>query len=771
MGLEQLEAEGIISPAGPASLRVSGTAGQAGANFPVLHFRDSRGPLNGNADISWAEDFSQFALKAALGENRENYRIEGSLSGKNLAAKISGSSMKLERFLKMNAAPAVDGELVFSRDGADSIRAELSLSSLTGKIKEQEYKASAHAVLNNEELLIDGVIFRYAELEVYMPHFALSGAEGKAGARVEIDGHFGGRRLECNLSIDAGFPQLRSWQGAREALAEISGRARVETFRYGNGEPYQPFDINFSSSGGTVSASGGPRNMLRFQSDSDGNFYAGLSSPSPVRGTVAGNVKDNTINARCGDLYVDIASLFNIVPEGQGVYMTGGYVNASVDIKGSIADPEFYGTSRWTSMRIRVPAYLTQDIRPVPFNALIDGNEIRFGPVSTAVGKGAGTIGGWFRFDRWIPSIFNLDIAVPRESPVPFTFAQDRFTAHGDAAGNLNILMEDQQLNVSGELYGNNTELGVGVEEITRGGNASAINAVVDLTVITGPVVEFLYPDSRFPILRANPDMGTKIHVTADTLAQKFSVTSDVKIRGGEIFYFERSFYIRSGTLTFRENEIMFAPRLTARAEVRDRTEEGPVTISMIVDNAPLLSFTARFESNPALSQMEILGLLGQSIAGTQIDENTGLPRTFVSSPIDFFAQVLLVRHFERQVRNITRLDMFSVRTQFLQNSILMTAGLMPLPVDRNATVGNYFDNTTVFAVKYFGQDIFFQGMLSMRYDANKTTFGGLAIEPDLGLELQSPLFGIRWNFAPAHPENWFVNDNSISLDFRWSFR
>jgi hypothetical protein len=300
----------------------------------------------------------------------------------------------------------------------------------------------------------------------------------------------------------------------------------------------------------------------------------------------------------------------------------------------------------------------------------------------------------------------------------------------------------------------------------------NAANAVtVNLTITTGPVVEFLYPDSRFPILRVAPDMGTKIHVTADTLAQKFSVTSDVKIRGGEIFYFERSFYIRSGMLTLRENELMFAPRLTARAEVRDRTDEGPVTISMIVDNAPLLSFTARFESSPPLSQMEILGLLGQSIAGAQIDENLRVPQTFVSSPIDYFAQVLLVRRLEQQIRNFTRLDMFSVRTQVLQNTVFMRAGLMPLPVDRNATVGNYFDNTTVFGGKYFGQDVFLQGMLSMRYDATKVTLGGLSIEPDFGLELQSPWFGIRWNFVPTHPENWYVNDNSITIDFRWSFR
>jgi hypothetical protein len=62
---------------------------------------------------------------------------------------------------------------------------------------------------------------------------------------------------------------------------------------------------------------------------------------------------------------------------------------------------------------------------------------------------------------------------------------------------------------------------------------------------------------------------------------------------------------------------------------------------------------------------------------------------------------------------------------------------------------------------------MFFQGMLSLRYDENKPSLGGLTFEPDFGVELQNPLFGIRWDFVPTHPENWYVDDNSIT--FTWS--
>jgi hypothetical protein len=96
-------------------------------------------------------------------------------------------------------------------------------------------------------------------------------------------------------------------------------------------------------------------------------------------------------------------------------------------------------------------------------------------------------------------------------------------------------------------------------------------------------------------------------------------------------------------------------------------------------------------------------------------------------------------------------------------------------PVDRNGW-GNYLDNTTLFGGKYIGPDMFVQGMLSMRYDNNRTTLGGMTFQPDFGLELQGPVvfnnynFRIRWDFVPEHPENWYANDNSVTFTVSRSF-
>jgi hypothetical protein len=149
--------------------------------------------------------------------------------------------------------------------------------------------------------------------------------------------------------------------------------------------------------------------------------------------------------------------------------------------------------------------------------------------------------------------------------------------------------------------------------------------------------------------------------------------------------------------------------------------------------------------------------------------------RAFLVTTSDLLAQFTIVREVERYIRNFTRLDMFSIRTQALQNFLFTATGVMQPHVDINGRLGNYFDNTTIFGGKYIGQNVFVQGMLSMRYDATRTEQGGLVIQPDIGFDFQGPVindfnFRIRWDFVPTSPENWFVNDNSITLTFNRLF-
>jgi hypothetical protein len=784
--MDRFELLDISTPFSPAaSFSLAGRADQEGLRIPRIFFDDGGGALRGQARASWPEDFSGFSGTLTLEEENgeERYFLEGSLEEYRLELFLSLSRIRLGRLIP-NARDAVaDGFVSLTREPGGPFEADIRLLSLEARIREKELRASASAWTDGEVFRLEGLDLRYADTEVLVPRLGIDLARGTAETSVTVRGKPLGRELALDFSADAAFRPLESWLEFRKTLSSFSGGIHVSGGRLDTVFIDEPFDFEFSRRQSRFSLSGGPKNMIRFNFSETGEFYAGLSNPLPIRGSVTGTIHSGTIDARTTDLYVDLAALWRILPlpGDREVILNGGYATASVQIRGPLGDPEFFGSARGNSVRVRVVNFVTEDIRPVPFTVQIEGNGMSFGPVPASVGKGRGTIAGWFRFDRWIPNIFSIDFLVSPETSVPFGFDIAGFLASGDASGHLNLAMEDTVLDVTGDLTVHNTEISLNGEEIALAQNIdifeeSIVPVAVNLNVAAGKKVEFVWPNTRMPILQAYADRGTTVNVTADSLSRRFAITSDVKIRSGEIFYFERSFYIREGTVVFRENESQFDPRITIRAEVRDRTDEGPVTISLIIDNAPLLSFTPRFEATPPLSQMEIFSLLGQNLTGTPEGSDGAIQRAFVNSTTDILAQFSIVRRVERQIRDFLRLDMFSLRTQLLQNAVFRATGLQS-PVDRTGGVGNYFDNTTVFLGKYIGRDMFVQSMLSMRYDKNNRDLGGLTFEPDIGIELHSPLFDIRWDFMPLHPERMMANPekmfivgNSFTLTWRKSF-
>ena len=779
-----------IDSSGGDFFNVSGIVDQDGASFRDLVFLDNIGYLAGGVNFSWDHDFSylEFIVNMTDGhETGEYYNASGMLKNNHFNASASVSNMRLDRFLKRSEKTLVNGDISLSWDSLHSFDARLNLKSLYSGAHGNWLQVSADVLFTNDELSVTDLKLDYARIQAVMPELKVSRSEGFAKMNAEVNGLVFGKPLESKIELDADFGHMDSWVEMRQALSMIEGSLSAKSVKYANAVQ-EPFAFDFARYNGALSVVGGPRNMLRLEMDRDGNFFTSLSSPFPVRSSVVGKYTNGNIDAHCSDFFMDLSALWDMLPSMPGFAVSSGYITAKLDIRGPLLNPEFFGQARGSSIRIRVPDYISQDIRPVPFNAVLEGSEMTFGPVSMTAGSGGGTVSGWLRFEKWAPRNVGLDILIPRETPVPYDFNITGFLASGDASGKLFLVLENSIMEIKGDLYANSSEIGLSIDKMMQARTeqdsyGAPMSTVVNLTVTTGSAVEFVWPNTNMPILRANPEMGTVMTIFADTMARQYSLNSDIVIRSGELNYFDRSFYIRSGNLVFRESEQQFNPRLSARAEIRDRTDSGPVTISMIIENEPLLSFAPRFEANPVLTQLEIYSLLGQNMyvfTGSEgedsaqrfiLNSSTDLLAQFFAGS-DLFTQVVPVRQFERQIRNFLNLDMFSVRTRLLQNAVINAydMGQRTGPVDRTNRVGNYFDNTTVFIGKYVGQNMFIQGMLSMRYDENNPDLGGLTFEPDIGIELQSPLFNIRWDFFPYHPENWWMNDNSITLTWSKTF-
>ncbi|GHV18041.1 hypothetical protein FACS189493_6810 [Spirochaetia bacterium] len=611
VNLARLEVQDLLTPASPyTTVRASGVVDQDGAVFRELFIDDGLGALSGQVrvyrDRRTENYIARFHMADAAG--REAYDLEGTYQNGVLDLTADVAQMQLGRVLENPFNVVVSAGVQLHLVSREDYTLDLTLSSLSARNGDDDIRLSAAALLTPDDILISNLALNYGRLQANLPRFLLNRRDTLAETEARIRGTLIGRTIDVSFAARAEFEGIDSWFSLPRALESFAGTIDVSHIRVDTLETSDPFGFEFFRSEGRMALNGGPQNMIRASLSDAGALYAGLSYPSPIRGSVVGTLTPRTIDAQATDLYIDLASLWRFIPSRDIVYCTGGFVNASIRIQGSLGDPEFFGTAQGNSVRLMVPQFVEAEIGPTPMTITLAGNEMTFGPLTTPVGTGSADISGWFRFDRWIPNTFNLDIVAPESHPLPVDLVAGGVIVQGGASGHLVIAMEDLILTVSGNIIAENAEITMVPRDDTASREAARSSGsapvIVDLSVTTGLKVEFFWPNTTTPILQATANLGSVLGITSDSVTGSFSLDGDIGLRRGEIYYFERSFYLRQGMLSFNENEIRFEPRLTARAEIRDRTEDGPVTISMIVDNAPLQSFTARFEAVPALSQV-----------------------------------------------------------------------------------------------------------------------------------------------------------------------
>ncbi|MDR0402505.1 MAG: translocation/assembly module TamB domain-containing protein [Treponema sp.] len=762
---------------------VSGTANQDGADIGRVFYGDRFGELSGSIQADWERDFSAVWGRLLLLGEGENYILEAAYqndggasvrNGKNgrAAFGLQLSAVQLDRFLPGGKGGRLSGTADGIWNAFDSYEIDMNLDSM--EVPGMAV-ASARVSINQDLITIRDARAEIRELNAKSSVFVLDRSRSVFEMSAEFDGTIKGREVGLEVSLSAFFAPIDSWFGIAGALNGLGGSLDVKDARLGNARLSEPCLFRFSRSGegdsGFVTRiSGGPEDMFRFELLGDGSLYMDLAAPSPVQASVTGTFRDFIIDAYSDEVFIDLPALWVLIPKEEIVVFTSGFITGKTTVSGSIFDPEFSGSAWGSGVRLRIPQYLPEEIGSASGAITLDGSEIYFGPLKAACGKGGGEVSVSLRFNRWIPS-WDIDVLVPEQQSIPFAFDVSGIKAGGSVSGNVRLAFEnDETLTITGLVHAEDTVITIDADKISafregtgNDGNALNIDVIADLRVTAGRRVEFLWPNEDFPLIRAYGASGTGLRFAADTRIPQFVLDGDILLQGGEIYYFQRSFFIREGQLFFNPNDSRIDPIINARAEIRERNDEGPVIISMIADGVPLSSFSPRFESNPPLSQLEIYDLLGQTSPEGQGSEV--IVRTFS----DALTQFAVVRRVERQIRNILGLDMFTVRIQVLQNALLQAMNDDP-ERERRTTIGNYFDNTAVYMGKYIGSDLFIQAIIAMRYDPYRTENGGLRFEPDIGLDFRTPFADIRWNISPRHPEHLYVSDQSLSLMWRWSF-
>jgi hypothetical protein len=812
VNINQLEIASSNAVTGARIIQISGFANQDGASFPVIFFNKSDGALYGDARFAWtlkAED-RRLAGRLSLNNNdmSERFIVDCRSEYGKLAVRVDTLNLQSGWFYDSPLNVNLSGAFTFSlQDGKtaeentevyapaqSSWDASFDIYSLAMNVPGGSVQLRSRGSIDAYQFNMQETNISYNTIQAHLPYLNIDLRERNFLTELNVDGWVDKRQLRFDAALALEFGEADNWFAFSKMTERIKATLTFSQFNFDTIQAAQPFVFNIEKNRDIISAQGGPDDMFLSRIDNEGNVFISLSKPSPMRGVFLGSIRDGQIDLESSGLYIDMGNIWNFVPAGI-IDFTAGIVSADIRIVGPLADPSFYGSANGNNVCLLLPNYINGTVGPAPVTLTFRGAEMVLEPLIAPVEKGEAHIAGIFQFDRWVPRTFNLSIEAGPPTPVPFRIDAAGIKAQGIVYGQINIILEEGSISILGDLYGDNTEITLASGEFIQherpAEKESTLEVITALTIHTGRKVEFLWPNSRLPILKAVASAGDVITISSNSLSDVFTLKGEVRLRSGEMFYAQRNFYLRSGVLTFNENESQFDPRLSVRAEMRERTSDGNVTISMIVDNQSLLSFSPRLESTPALSQAEILSLLGENIFGTASETASADNRniiTFASTGLEILTQLAGYRRFENFVRDkILHVDMFSARTQALQNLLFFN---QMSTQDQNAknsqnmqngqlSIGNFFDNTSIYIGKYFGSDMFGQLMLNMRYDENRIYMQGLSLEPEFSLEFNTPFFDIQWQLAIDHFEYlwtdpraikdlWLPN-NSISIVKRWN--
>ena len=539
-----------------------------------------------------------------------------------------------------------------------------------------------------------------------------------------------------------------------------------------------------------------------------GEFYLDMADDCPVRMNAEGFLRDNIIDLTTKDIFIDLSHLQWIINSPVfAIYK--GIVKGGVRVSGILTDPDITGRLDITGMELSSPDFLSERMACDFITATVERNEIIMPESLFIAQKKAGAVFASIKvvLDRLSLDHVEVRIRTPEKSNLFIDAKVEPLIVKGKLSADLLLNLTLDSVDVSGTLAAKDMNLEVDnplmqtlnisnftnsltsfgkkskkkkkgkddtaqeAAESEKPSAASNMDISVNLDFIAGQHVQVLFE----PLLRALIAPNTKLSLGYDSATGDVEIEGDVTLRGGEIMYLNRNFYLREGKAVFDKNNSL-DPRLTVRAEVRERDSSNDVvTITLSAQDQNVSNFTARLSSSPAKSEAEIMSILGQIVSADS--DSAG---QIAGSILDYGVQSLAFRKVENTLRDLLNFDIFSIRVTALQNALTQQSS-DDKNEDAKYSIGNFFDNTTVYIGKYFGSFIYVDSLMRWSYDEDKITDGtsatGLIFQPEIGFEMQSPFANIRMDIAPdvsnnqnLLSSNLWVQATSFTLSWKLNF-
>ncbi len=702
------------------TIQASGKLTPTRLDLSLVRFSDAFSTLSGSAVADFVLPDNPFdqplldSLKvsgavALAGAGGESYSVKGGFQQGSLSLSYQLVGLPLARVL----STAITGSL----DGIGTIGGTLAGPQLTAAVALKGGRLGTDPLSVAGELTLRGSALEARSVSIaYLSHRLTDGSgsislqDGTMSLRGRYAGVYFADALSMAIAVDGTFPAGETaslpdfFRDGVQGKINLTGITVADT-------PFPPWNLNVHSANGRLAIDGGPSGSVTGWIDPSSTFQLGLATPLPLNGTIRGSLSGGQIDAVADVESVEMVVLNSMLKSGSvstpaGTFpiykVTAGVATGSVSVKGPVNDPDFSGELDLIGGGLQ-SAYSPDEAGPIRAMLTFAGKTLHAARTVAAVGAARMDAEATFTLDHWTPVNFDISLATDGQVPAHVRGRFGRLIAEGAAAGQLRIAGDDRSVSITGNLVISDCRIALGdmppgtfVPEDTP--------TIVSLTTQVGRRVEFYWPSLDLPVLRTTAVPGGSIAITYRGDTGAYTVKGTAGVQGGEIYYFDRSFIVKKGSIALDENQAKFDPWITATAEVRewdpDTAEEVKITLSA---DSPFSRFSPRFSSDPSRTDAQILAMIGVPIANQAEAQGIGLP-AFVYT--DILSQTWILRPFEQKVRQVLNLDMFSIRTQILQN--LVAQKLF-------GTTANPLDNTSVSLGKYLGDDLFLEMVVQLQ--------------------------------------------------------
>ena len=510
----------------------------------------------------------------------------------------------------------------------------------------------------------------------------------------------------------------------------------------------------------------------------DGTVSLHVDEKLPIRCNIDGKITNEKIDLNCLALNVDLPLIWNLTPLIDTVTFEGGTLVGDIKILGTKKEPEFYSSLKCIGTKATSPLYAPETYGPVDIDVNLNATTLTV-PYTIVKGPSAKLYASvTSEFSGWIPSDTVIKCGTLKNSMGLMKTKNLAYHSDGYAGCDLTITISPGEVYLAGKATFDNGFFSIPFNDLHKIGQGAKGNTSfrMNLDVYLGKKAEYRWPNNDIPILRALVPSEEPIQLSVDSSIGYFDIKGASNIRGGEIFYIKRNFYIREGSINFVATPLGFEPLVSLRAEIRDKDEGGePIKIILTAKDQNLENFTPKLETYPPRSETAIMQMLGQVFIGNVSRDN--FLQTALTTATDLVAQIGVFKKTESKIRDLLHVDAFSMRTLLIQNAIF--GNLFRANTDTPLTIGNYFDNTSVYIGKYFGSQIYADALLHLSYYdpllargniTRKPVYGNLFFMPELGLEMATPFFLLRGSISPTRSDTLFVSDTKLTFSWKFSY-